>query len=81
MSSSPAIERGQSRENSLVSQNSSAPLMAPEAIVRFLPRKIWSLLYQMAVIGDIMGIRDHVQRLEQEQAQLIPFVTKIRSFG
>jgi PAS domain S-box-containing protein len=74
----PAIERGQPRDKAL---SQDAPeIEASEAIAAPAPEDL-SLLYQMAVIGDIMGIRDQMQRLEQEQPQLFPFVEKIRSFA
>ena len=37
-------------------------------------------LYQLAIIGDIIGIRERIQELENENHQFAVFITKIRQF-
>ncbi|MDY0095031.1 MAG: PAS domain S-box protein [Candidatus Vecturithrix sp.] len=62
------------------SQTSHEEMNVPELLVVPTAEDL-SRLYQLASIGDIMAIRESLQRLEQEHPRCITFVSKIRTLA
>lgn len=51
------------------------------ALIAAPDREDVAQLYQLALIGDVMGIRTQLQELQQKKPQYAPFITRVQHFA
>jgi PAS domain S-box-containing protein len=66
--------------SSPTSSRTNAPTSVPNSLVPPPPAEL-TALYELAMMGDIRGIQEHANRLEQLDEQFVPFARQLRQLA